>query len=118
MLKKLVIAQIIVLLIEIALGMFLLNQYSADTKIVHMVVGTLTGLSALATAFVAFREKASGSIMGLTMATLAFTILAYVGGKITATDYDLGLMIMRGGAVVALLLSLVCFYMLTKRKSI
>ena len=114
MLKKSLIVLIAVLILEIVLGMTLLNNYNADLKTVHGITGALVGLTAAVTVYAAFREKAARATIGLVVAAFAFVILAAVGGKMTATDYDQGLMLMRTSAIVALALSLVSFYKLRK----
>lgn len=116
MLKKSLLVQMTILIIEIMIGMFLLNQFDANVKMVHGTVGALVGLTAFATVYFAFREKASGLTVGLTLSAAFFTVLAYTGGKVAATNYDMGLMLMRGSAIMALLLVAFCFYKVSKRK--
>jgi ABC-type transport system involved in cytochrome c biogenesis permease subunit len=113
-LKKILSLQIAVLVIEIAIGMTLLNQFNEDLKFVHVIVGTLVALVSIATVYFATREKAGRATIGLCVTALMFVILAALGGKLTNTDYDQGLMLMRVSAIVALGLSAMCFY--TARK--
>lgn len=115
MLKKSLSLQIAVLIIEIALGMTLLNQFDEGLKTTHVVVGTLVTLTSIATVYFASREKAGRTTIGLAAAALVFVILAALGGKMTNTDYDQGIMLMRISAIVALGLSAACFYTARKR---
>lgn len=116
MLKKMLGLQITVLIIEIAIGMTLLNRFDEDLKMVHVTVGTLVALASIATVYFAAREKAGRATIGLSVAALVFVVLAALGGKLTNTDYDQGLMLMRISAIVALGLSALCFY--TARKQV
>lgn len=115
MLKKSLLVQITVLIIEIMIGMFLLNQFDDSLKMVHGIVGALVGLTAATTVYFAFREKASGMVTGMSIAAAFFTVLAYVGGKVAATNYDTGLILMRTSAIIALLLAVFCLYGVLKR---
>lgn len=114
MLKELLFVQIAVLSVEIVLGSVLLNQYDADLKTVHGIVGALVGLCSLATVYVALRSKTATAIKSLALAALVFVVLAIIGGKMAGTNYDQGVMLMRTSAVIALVLSIVCSFKLKK----
>lgn len=114
MLKKILVAQIAVLILEIVLGMTLLNAFDEDLKMVHVAVGTLAALTSVATVYFAVREKVGRVTIGLAVAAFVFVALAAVGGKMTNTDYDQGIMLMRISAITALGLSAICAY--TARK--
>ena len=94
--------------------MTLLNKYDEDLKMAHVVVGTLVSLTSIAIVYFAVREKAGRVAIGLSAAAFVFVVLAAIGGKLTNTDYDQGLMVMRTSAIVALGLSAICAY--TARK--
>jgi len=113
-LKKSLLLQVTLLIIEIALGMTLLNKFDEDLKMVHVIIGALISLTSVATVYFAVREKAGRTTIALAAIALVFVVLAAVGGKMTNTDYDQGLMLMRTSAIVALGMSAVCLY--TARK--
>ncbi|MDX2775790.1 hypothetical protein PV379_00260 [Streptomyces caniscabiei] len=114
MLKKSLIIQTILLLIGIALGMMLLNAFSAELRAVHATVGTLIGLTSLVSVYFAFREKAAASLLTLVIIAAVLAVMAYIGGRLTATNYDVGLMLMRGSAVAALLVTGFSVYRVSK----
>lgn len=105
MLKKSLIVQTLLLLTGIALGMVLLGAFSPELKTVHATVGVLIGLTSLASVYFAFREKVPASLLTLVIVAAVLAVMAYIGGKLTATNYDLGLLLMRGSAIAALLVS-------------
>lgn len=115
MLKKSLLVQVAILIIEIVLGMTLLNKFDEDLKMVHVIVGVLIGLTSIATVYFAVREKAGRTTIALAAIALIFVVLAAIGGKMTNTDYDQGLMLMRTSAIVALGLSTVCLYAARKQ---
>lgn len=105
MLKKSLIVQTLLLLTGIALGMALLGAFSQELKMVHATVGALIGLVSLMSVYFAFREKVAASLLMLVIVAAVLAIMAFIGGKLTATNYDLGLMLMRGAAIAALLVT-------------
>lgn len=105
MLKKSLIVQTLLLLTGITLGMALLGAFSPELKTIHATVGALIGLTSLASIYFAFREKVSASLLTLVIVAATLAVMAYIGGKLTATNYDLGLLLMRGSAIAALLVS-------------
>lgn len=115
MLKKSLIVQALLLITGITLGMFLLNQFDPGLKTIHATVGILIGLASFASVYFAFREKASASLLTLVIIAAVLAVMAYAGGKLTATHYDLGMMVMRGSAIAALL---VCIYSIYKTKNV
>ena len=110
MLKKSLFVQTLLLLIGITLGMLLLGAFSPELKAVHATVGALIGLSSLVSVYFAFREKVPASLLTLVIVAAVLAVMAYIGGKLTATSYDLGLMLMRGSATAALLVTLFGLY--------
>jgi hypothetical protein len=105
MLKKSLIVQTLLLLTGIALGMALLGAFSPELKMVHATVGALIGLVSLMSVYCAFREKVAASLLMLVIVAAVLAIMAFIGGKLTATNYNLGLMLMRGAAIAALLVT-------------
>lgn len=105
MLRKSLIVQTLLLLTGIALGMALLGAFSPELKMVHATVGALIGLASLVSVYLAFHEKATASLLTLVIVAAVLAVMAFIGGRLTATDYDLGLMLMRGSAIAALLVS-------------
>lgn len=114
MIKKSLSVQIIALVAAIILGTVLTKTFNTDLKMVHASVGALAGLTAAVTVYIAVREKVSRAVLGLTIAALILTFLAAIGGKIAATNYDQGLMLMRIAAIAALAISLFCMYKLSR----
>ena len=105
MLKKSLIVQTVLLLVGITLGMVLLSAFSPELKTIHATVGVLIGLTSLASVYFAFREKVAASLLTLVIVAAVLAIMAYIGGRLTATNYDLGLMLMRGSAIAALIVT-------------
>ena len=116
MLKKTLIVLAVTLLIEVTVGSILLNQFDPTVKMVHGIVGALIGLLSIGVVYVAFREKASSLTKIFAIATFIAAALAYTGGKLTATSYAQGLMLMRVSGVTALLLSAAALYIVMKHK--
>jgi hypothetical protein len=114
MIKKSLSVQITALTVAIVLGTVLLGQFDADLKKVHAIVGALAGIMTLVTVYGAFREKAPRLIKSLVVSASVLTFLAAAGGKLTATNYDQGLMLMRISAIAALAVSLFCMYKIAK----
>ena len=116
MLKKMLIVLVITLVIEVVVGSLLLNQYDPTVKMIHGIVGALIGLLSIGVVYSAFRENATIASKMLSVATLLAAVLAYMGGKLTATSYAQGLMLMRISGVTALVLSAIALYTVIKRK--
>lgn len=114
MIKKSLTVQITALTAAIVLGTVLVSQFDADLKKVHATVGALAGIATLVTVYSAFREKAPRLVKSLAVSASVLTFLAAAGGKLTATNYDQGLMLMRISAIAALAISLFCMYKLQK----
>ena len=110
MFKKSLIVQTLLLLVGAVLGMFVLAAFSPELKTIHATVGVLIGLVSFISVYLAFREKAPASLLTLVIVAAALVVTAYVGGRLTATSYDLGLNLMRGSAVAALIVSAVGVY--------
>jgi heme A synthase len=115
MLKKSLSVQIIILVIEIVIGLILVNKFNTNTKHVHAAIGILVSITAITTVYFAIRDKSSRLITGLAITALVFTLIAYVGGKISTTHYDQGLTIMRSAAFAALAICLYNYYLVQKR---
>lgn len=114
MLKKSLVVQIIALIVGATLGMTLMNKFDENLKMAHIIVGVLISLTSIATVYLAVYEKAGRTTVALAALALVFVALAATGGRMTNTNYDLGLTLMRISAIVALGLSAVCLY--TARK--
>lgn len=114
MLKKAVAVQIFVLIVEITIGSFLLGQFDQSVKMVHGAVGLAVVLASSTVVYFAFRERISPLITSLATLSGVFTVLAYIGGKMTSVNYDQGLLMMRISAIAALVISIFCFYKLQK----
>ena len=116
MLKKLLITLVAVLTVEVTVGSLLVSHFDPTVKMVHGIVGALIGVMSIGVAYSAFRDKAPMHIKALTVVISVITALAYIGGKLTATNYELGLMLMRVSGVTALLLSATTLYIVWNHK--
>lgn len=114
MLKKAVIVQIVVLLIEVVVGSLLLNQFDQGIKMVHGVIGIAVVLASSTVVYLTLRARISALVTSLALVSGALTVLAYVGGKMTTVNYEQGMLMMRASAIAALLVSVICFFALQK----
>ena len=110
--KKIVIAQALILLSVILLGLTLKFNLESDIRIFHRVFGILAALVSMTTAGFAFKTNQSGLIKTLAVGALLLTISAAVGGSslLTASNYNLSYAQMIISGSLAFLLTLVLFY--------
>lgn len=117
MLKKMLIVLVVTLVGEVIVGSLLLNQFDPTVKMIHGIVGACIGLLSIGVVYSAFRENVTPLAKFLAVATFVAAALAYTGGKLTATSYAQGLLLMRVSGVTALILSIVALYVVWKRKN-
>lgn len=114
MLKKITLVQFVVLIAVSALGLVLVNDNTEGVKLLHAGLGLLAGGAALVATYFAFTQKKANSIRATTGASIVFTFLAGIGGKLAESDYTNGLLLMRSSAFVALAVTFVTLALLHK----
>lgn len=104
MYAKILITAITLLVIEIGLGVTLVNSPAEGLTRIHALLGGAIGLTSLVAVLVAYRRKVSRRNLTLTALGAVMVGVASVGGRLVDANYDLGLLLMRVGAFGALIL--------------